>query len=270
MKKKHLIYLFGILCLFIAFCKPALLSDTKMAFTFSMEKPNTHYYHVALSCQGFLEETLDFKLPVWTPGYYLIMDYAKNVLNFRAEDGNGNQLEWSKTTKNTWQVKCAKEEVIVVSYDVYAFARSVADSFLDDARAFICPTGVFMHVGGHLDHPVSVTVRPNEALHRISTGLDPVEGQLSTFSASDFDILYDCPILIGNQEILEFEVQRIPHIIAIENLEDFDKEKFAADIKRVCEGAIRPGDRCELSGAVRRLFWSSDSATGGKSCDFER
>jgi len=167
------------------------------------------------------------------------MDYAKNVLNFRAEDGNGNRLEWSKTTKNKWQVKCAKEEVIVVSYDVYAFARSVADSFLDDARAFICPTGVFMHVDGHLDHPVSVTFRPNEAHHRISTGLDPVEGKLSTFSAADFDILYDCPILIGNQEILRFEVQGIPHIIAIENLGDFDKEKFAADIKRVCEGSVR-------------------------------
>jgi len=34
-----------------------------MAFTISMEKPNTHYYHVVFSCEGIKAETLDFKIP---------------------------------------------------------------------------------------------------------------------------------------------------------------------------------------------------------------
>jgi len=208
-----------------------------MAFTVSMEQPNTHYYHVVFRCEGIKGETLDFKMPAWTPGYYQIMDYAKNVLNFRAEEGVGKPLLWEKTTKNTWRVKSGKAAVSV-SYDVYAFARSVADSYLDDNRGFISPTGVFMHVAGRLAHPVTVEVKPYEDWTRVSTGLDPVEGRSNTFSAPDFDILYDCPILIGNQEILKFEVQGIPHIFAIHNPGAFDREKFIADHKRMVEAAV--------------------------------
>ncbi len=227
-----------VLCLLVS-CSQAMVAERAMAFTVSMEDPHTHCYHVVLRCEGFTEETHNFKLPVWTPGYYRIMDYAKNVLNFKAEDSNGNPLNWKKTTKNSWQVESGKADPLIIRYDVYAFSRSVADSFLDDARAFICPTGVFMHVEGHLEQPVSVTFRPHDPSHIISTGLDPIEGKPDTFSAPDFDILYDCPVLVGSHEILRFDVQGIPHKIAIENLGSFDKERFTADIKKVCEGAVR-------------------------------
>jgi predicted metalloprotease with PDZ domain len=106
-----------------------------MAFTVSMEQPHTHYYHVIFRCQDLRGETHDFKMPAWTPGYYRIMDYAQNVLNFCAEDGAGNPLAWKKTTKNIWRVKTGDASTIQVSYDVYAFRQSVADSFLDGTRA---------------------------------------------------------------------------------------------------------------------------------------
>jgi predicted metalloprotease with PDZ domain len=32
--------------------------------------------------------------PAWSPGYYRILDYAKNVQNFRAEDATGRALPW--------------------------------------------------------------------------------------------------------------------------------------------------------------------------------
>jgi predicted metalloprotease with PDZ domain len=214
-------------------------AEGRMAFKVSMDQPHTHYFHVQLQCEGMEGGSLDFKMPAWTPGYYWIMDYAKNVLNFCAEDGSGNALVWKKTAKNRWQVACKEANVITVSYDVYAFRRSVADSFLDDRRAFIAPAGVFMHVEGQIDHPVTITFEPNNPGDRISTGLDPVEGKPKSFYAPDFDVLYDCPILIGSQEILKFEVQGIPHRIAVENLGSFDRKKFVSDIKMIVESAVR-------------------------------
>jgi predicted metalloprotease with PDZ domain len=210
-----------------------------MAFTVSMMQPHTHYYHVVFRCEGMGSDVLDFKMPAWTPGYYRIMDYAKNVLNFHAQDGAGNSLVWKKIAKNNWQVESGESAAITVSYDVYAFRRSVADSFLDDRRAFIAPAGVFMHVEDQIDHPVTVTFELNKTGDRISTGLEPVGGGRNTFYAPDFDMLYDCPVLIGSQEILTFEVQGIPHVIAAENLGPFDRDKFVADIKRIVESAVR-------------------------------
>ena len=239
MKVRTRALLLGLVSFLFVFCGPPLQAERTMAFTVSMEDPHTHYYHVSLRCEGFTEETQNFKLPVWTPGYYRIMDYAKNVLNFKAEDGSGNPLDWVKTTKNTWHVESGGTDSLIIAYDVYAFSRSVAESFLDEARAFICPTGVFMHVEGALDQSVSVTFHPHDPTHLISTGLDPVAGGPNTFAATDFDILYDCPVLIGKLEILRFEIQGTPHTIAIENLGNFDKDRFTADIQKVCEGAVR-------------------------------
>ena len=209
-----------------------------MAFTVSMERPNTHYYHVDFKCEGLKGETQEFKMPVWTPGFYQVMNYSRNVLNFRAEDGAGNPLAWEKTAKNAWRVKSGRSSSVTVSYYVYAFTRFVAESYLDDEMGFISPTGVFMHVAGRIQQPVTVTVKPYQGWKQVSTGLDPVEGKCNTFFASDFDVLYDCPILLGNQEILTFEVKGIPHIFAVDDLGTFDREKFVADHKRMVEAAV--------------------------------
>jgi predicted metalloprotease with PDZ domain len=208
-----------------------------MSISVSMDRPTTHYYHVVFRADGLKGETQDFKMPAWTPGYYRIMDYAKYVKDFKAEDGAGRPLAWEKTAKNTWRVRCGKAGAIVVSYDVYAFTRFVADSYLGDDGGFITPTGVFMHVAGRLKDPVTVTVVPHADWKQVSTGLDPVAGLPNTFTAADFDTLYDCPILIGNQEIMTFEAAGIPHTIAAYDLGSYDRAKFTGDLKRIVEAA---------------------------------
>ena len=209
----------------------------RISLTVSMDQPSTHYFHVALRVEGVRAGTLDVKLPAWTPGYYQVMDYARNVLNFRAEDGQGRPIGWEKTAKNAWRLHTPRAGGVVVNYDVYAFAPSVADSYLDDARAFICPTGVFMHVAGRLHLPVTVTVRPFSEWRQVSTGLDAVPGQPNTFRAPDADTLYDSPILVGNQEVIPFEVRGIPHVLAGNNLGALDREKFVADLGKMIESA---------------------------------
>src|ERR1700683_3033191 len=96
-------------------------TDGTMAITLSMDRPATHYYHVVFDTQGLKGDALEFKLPAWTPGYYRIMDYSKNLVNFRANDGTGHALEWSKVAKNTWHVDSRNAASVTVSYDVYAF-----------------------------------------------------------------------------------------------------------------------------------------------------
>jgi len=208
-----------------------------MSIAVSMERPTTHYYHVVLRAEGLAGETQDFKMPAWTPGYYRIMDYAKSVKSFKAEDGQGRALPFEKTAKNTWRVRSGKAAVVVVSYDVYAFTRFVADSYLSDDGGFITPAGVFMHVAGRLDSPVTVTVLPSPGWKQVSTGLDPVPGRDNTFRAPDFDTLYDCPILIGNQEVLTFEAAGLPHTVAAYDLGSFDRTKFTGDLKRIVEAS---------------------------------
>jgi predicted metalloprotease with PDZ domain len=208
-----------------------------MEYTVSMENPNTHYFHVSLIYSGLKEESVELKMPVWTPGYYMIMDYPKYVINFSVADGSGNNLKWEKTSKNRWNINTEGRNTLKVTYDVFAFRVSVADSFLDDGRGFISPTGIFLYPAGQKDHPVTVTIVPFEKFTEVSTGLDPVAGKKNTFYAPNFDVLYDCPILSGNQEILKFETGGIPYTIAAENLGKIDRAKLVEDYRKIVETA---------------------------------
>ena len=212
-------------------------ASPRMAFTVSMERPGAHYFHVELRCDGLTGETQDFKLPVWTPGYYMVMDYARNIFRFDARDGAGRPLRWEKTARNAWRVVTGKAETVVLRYDVYAFATSVAESSLDDGQAFISPTSVFLYAAGRLDRQATVTIVPAPGW-RISTGLAPVPGRTNTFAATDFDVLYDSPILVGNQEILSFDVRGVRHEFVGRNLGTFDRTVFVADLAKMVESAV--------------------------------
>jgi predicted metalloprotease with PDZ domain len=190
-----------------------------------------------MTCTGLTSPLTNFKLPSWTPGYYIILDYAKNVTRFQAEGDNGTSLKWQKTTKNTWQVSTADSKTVRLDYDVFSCRVSVGEPYLDTGRAFMAPAGLFMYIEGKLDLPADVTVIPWNNFRTISTGLDPVAGKTSTFHASDFDVLYDSPILAGNQEVVTFEVRGTEHTMAIENPGSFDKEKIISDHRRMVESA---------------------------------
>ena len=216
----------------------AVAADTAMAFTVSMPKPETHIFHVVFRCEGLKEETRDFVMPAWMPGFYRLMNYERFVSNFRAEDGEGRPLPWEKTAKSTWRVVSGSAPAVVVSYDVFGNTSFVASNFLNEQRAFVAPPGLFMFVEGLLHHPVTVAVQLPPGWARIATGLDPVPGRPYTFSAPDFDILFDCPMLMGNQELAQFEVKGVPHRMAIENVpESVDRRRMAADLQRMVQAA---------------------------------
>src|ERR1043165_10168307 len=83
------------------------VSGQNFVFTVSVPQPASHTFHVVMRCDGVTGELQDFKMPVWMPGFYRILDYAKNVSNFRAADAAGRALPWEMVAKNTWRVVTA-------------------------------------------------------------------------------------------------------------------------------------------------------------------
>src|SRR5271157_5682601 len=214
------------------------LAQGTMSFTVSMERPAAQYFHVAFQCDGLSGETQDFVMPAWAPGYYRLMDYEKNLSHFRARDGAGRALPWEKVTKNTWRVATGNAPTVTVEYDVFANAHFGVQNYLNEKRGYISPPGLFLYVAGRLRHPVTVTIAPPANWAHIATGLDRVPNRPNTFSAPDFDFLFDCPTLMGNQEALQFEVKGIPHYVAIEDVPaSIDREKMLADLKKIVEAA---------------------------------
>lgn len=234
MKNRFFLPLLVIVCIALSSCSGEPTNkDLRIDFSLSLPDPGSHYYQVQMNCAGIQEEQMVFKLPAWTPGYYKILDLAQHIVNFSAKDSKGQSLSWRKSAKNSWEVATGGSDQIQISYFVFANRRSVAEPFLDTVKGFACPTGIFMHPEHYIDNPVSVAVHPPEFWHSVSTGLRQVKQGEFSFIAEDFDELYDCPILIGNHEIVGFEVQGIPHSIAVENLGDADRDQLISDLRRI-------------------------------------
>lgn len=172
------------------------------------------------------------------PGYYQIMDYDKSVENLRAKDGKDANIKVEKENDNTWVIAGIKNRTFHVGYTIRTSKQFVANSYVDSAHAYIIPANTFLYADGNLNMPVSVNLSFDKAWTKVATGLDAVAGKPNEFTAPDFDILYDCPILIGNlEELPSFKVQGVEHRFIGYNMGSFDRVLFMSNLKKNVEAA---------------------------------
>ena len=209
----------------------------KLSFVVSTPQPSSNLYHIVFRCEGIKKDAVLFKLPAWTPGYYQIMDYADNVHDFKATTSKGKELTWTLSSKNSWNVNSNGENTILISYTVKAKTPFVAANYLDEERGYISPAGVFIYPDGFIRQPVTVTIEPWRQWI-VATGLDLLKGKTNSFYATDYDVLYDSPILMGNLEKFpSFTVKGIPHYFIAWKPGEMDRNKFMQDLKKIITAA---------------------------------
>ncbi len=204
-----------------------------LQYDVSISDPTSQYCHVELHLEGWDEDTIQLKMPKWMPGYYQLMQYAKAVENVEANDTKGNKIELRKLNENTWELSGVRNQSVTIQYDVKADRQFVANSFIDSTHAYLVNSGIFMYIDGFLNTPVSVKVNASQ-WSTIATGLETVPDKVNEFYAPDFDILYDCPILIGDLETLpSFFIQGIEHRFIGYDPGNFDRELFMKNLEKV-------------------------------------
>lgn len=209
-------------------------AQVKIGFEVSFKEPQAHYAEVQMNISGLAKDYVDVKMPVWTPGSYLVREFEKSVENFKAT-ASGKALRVEKVRKNAWRIYSAKASDIKINYRVYAFEISVRTPFIDESHAFLSPTGIFMHPDGMIKSPSTVKIIPFNTWSKVSTGLTPVAGQNFTYHATDFDILYDSPIEVGNQDVFEFTASGVRHEVAMYGGGNYDKEKLKVDMAKIVD-----------------------------------
>jgi predicted metalloprotease with PDZ domain len=210
-----------------------------ISYTVSMSKPWTHLLEVEMRVNWENMPALaELKMPVWTPGSYLIREYARHVEDFSAKDAGGNALSWQKINKNTWQIDTKGAKEIVARYNVYANELTVRTNELNADHAFFTPAALLMFPKGEISTPSTVKVNPF-GTWKIATGLPKVDGQTNTFRAENFDVLYDSPFEVGNFNDIYFTVQGKQHRFVIEGEGNYDLQRIATDVAKIVEEAYK-------------------------------
>lgn len=232
---KKLYYLFlAITPFFMTVNAMASASDISVTYNVTFPEAQAHYVNIEMNLTGLHQKTIDVKMPVWTPGSYLIREFGKNVEGFTAE-AQGKPLAAYKTDKNTWHIVADKHRDIKIRYRVYCFEISVRTSFVDVAHGFLSTSGLFMYPAGMLNLPSQIHIEPYKGWTTVSTSLERVNGDQFTVMAPSYDILFDSPIEVGTQDVFYFEAQGVKYEVAMVNGGNYNKEDLKRDMARVVD-----------------------------------
>ena len=215
-------------------------SAPEIAFTVSMLKPHTHLLDVEVRVKRRAGSEAPpaevLVMPVWTPGSYMVREFARNVQDFVAVNASGGTLPWEKINKSSWRVVTNGSRDWRVTYRVYANELSVRTNQLNSDHAFWNNAALLMYLEGFLNSPSTLQILAPQPW-RVATGLPPAPGPKNTFRAENFDILYDSPVEVSSFKTLSFDVKGVPHRIVIDGEGNYDPERMRVDVQKIVEAA---------------------------------
>jgi predicted metalloprotease with PDZ domain len=180
-------------------------------YTVRFPSPVLHYAEVEATFPSPTGKPLQVFLPVWTPGSYLVREYARNIENIRAFDGAAKSLVIQKTRKNRWMIEPAASASVRVEYRVYCREMTVRTNWVDENFALLNGAATFISPVGDLHRPYQVIVELPSTWRLSISGLP--EMSPNHFEAPDYDTLVDSPILAGSPAVHEFVVDGKKHFL---------------------------------------------------------
>lgn len=219
-------------------------SPTQLAYSIVGKDLAGHLFAVTLTVAAPAPGGQIFALPAWIPGSYMMRDFARNIVQIRAES-NGKPVLLSKLDNHSWQAAPCSH-ALMLHYDVYAWDLSVRAAHLDQNHAFFNGSSVFLRVLGQEEcaHQVEM-LRPSDAAckhWRVATAL-PEQGAkrygFGTYSAANYDELIDHPVEQGDFELASFNAHGVAHDVVISGrVPNLDMARLCRDLKAVCETQI--------------------------------
>ena len=196
----------------------------QLRYKLIIENPSTHQVRVIISGKKENNEKfLDFFLPRWSPGSYLIREYSRNLSMLVAQTKNGERLQLDQTDISTFRIDWSKSDLknteeneFSFSYSVYCHELTVRTSHVDASHAFLhLPTLLMGVLDRNIVDPTVELQFPPSWSH-VTTGLKDVSVKREVFlyTAKNYDDLIDSPIEIGCQETDGFQVFGVDHHVA--------------------------------------------------------
>jgi predicted metalloprotease with PDZ domain len=171
--------------------------------------PNAHLFEVSCTVADPDPGGQVFRLPAWSPGSYLIHEFARNFVSMRAECA-GTPVTVRKTGKDVWLAEPCHGALTLVA-EVYAFDSSVRAAYLDTTRAFFNGPSVFVWPVGREDQPCELEIlQPAGETYRdwrVAIAM-PRDGAkplgFGRYRAANYDELIDHPVEIGRFDVVAF------------------------------------------------------------------
>jgi predicted metalloprotease with PDZ domain len=183
---------FVLIVLLLLVASPVAAQRYRLEYTVAMPDPSSHLYDITLFIGGLDGPIVELQMPVWSPGRYAKMDFAKNVQGFAVTASDGRPMRWEKINGSRWRVNPGVARSMRVTYRVFANApMSGTFSVLDTLHANWNGPSLFVYVEGQKQNPVSLSVVAPDNW-TIINGEVTRPGQ-RLFHFANYDLMVDTP-----------------------------------------------------------------------------
>jgi predicted metalloprotease with PDZ domain len=195
-----------------------------------------HLVHVRMEIPADIAGGARVVLPVWTPGSYVVRDYARHVQRIDAHDADGRVVDLSPDGRSAWTVPDDVSGPLWIQLELYGNELTVRTNHLDDHHALLVPAATFPFVDGATDrhHVVRVSAPPGWGVWALLPESD------GDFVADDYDHLVDSAFEAGDHTVVDFEVADVPHrLVWAGHAGRPDLDRVRSDATAIGEEAVR-------------------------------
>ncbi|MGE5816141.1 MAG: M61 family metallopeptidase [Acidobacteriota bacterium] len=227
-----------LIAVFLLWSLPVAAQQEPVRYTISFPHAASHYMEVEASYPAVGRTELDLMMPVWAPGSYLVREYSRNVESVTASSAEGRALDVVKTAKNHWRVQTGGANEVRVRYRVYGREMGVRTNWVENRFALVNGAATYITLSDGMSRPhiVSLTL---PAEWKIAISGMPETGSAHTFTARNFDVLVDSPIVAGNPALHEFTVAGKPHyLVNVDEPPFWDVKRSVADVQKIVEANL--------------------------------
>lgn len=216
---------------FLASLAPAAES----VYTLRFPEAAAHYVDVEAVFPTGGRDAVEVFMPVWTPGSYLVREYARNILTLSAADPAGAALTAEKVAKNRWRIAAAGRTEVVVRYRLYAREINVRGNWVEGDFAVLNGAPTFLAPVDGLAQACRVRLELPAGWTGTHTPLAP-GGSPHEYTAPDFDTLVDSPMIAGSPQVDRFDVDGVPHyLVTLGGAEAWDNARVARNLAKLVE-----------------------------------
>jgi predicted metalloprotease with PDZ domain len=206
-----------------------------ITYTIRFPAPAQHIAEVEAVYPTEGRAAIELMMPIWTPGFYRVENYAGKVHDLTARTTDGQALRVEQSTKNRWTISTAAAKKIVVSYKLKCDSRSVTTNWVGDDMAVLNGGATFLTLVENGARPHDIRLELPANWKQSMTGLDAApDGKPNHYRAADFDTVVDSPIVAGNLDVHEFDVAGSKHLVVnAGEVAAWNSKRAAADLEKL-------------------------------------
>jgi predicted metalloprotease with PDZ domain len=162
-------------------------------YKLNSSNPTSQYIQINIDFEP-TNEIEKIQLPSWRPGRYELGNFAKNVKGFKVTDESGKELEFTKITKDCWEVKVNSSNTVHIYYEYYANELNAGSTYLSEEQLYVNPVNCLAYIVGREKEAIDIElIIPSDY---VIAGSLPIKG--TTLTAENFDELADSPFICSN------------------------------------------------------------------------